>query len=65
MRKKNDIDTDAVSLAIYEKMVKALDEDELRKLCKQVSEKYLDEDNELYRYFHDKGDGVSIRGDNN
>ena len=48
---------------IYKKMLEALDEKELFNLCKRVSEKYLDANNELYQYFHsnDNNDrGVSI-----
>ncbi len=49
--------------AIYEKMLEALDEKELFNLCRKVSEKYLDPNNDMYQYFHSKDDsdgGVSL-----
>lgn len=49
--------------AIYEKMLEALDERELFDLCRKVSEKYLDPNNDMYQYFHSKDGsdgGVSL-----
>lgn len=44
---------------IFRKMLENFDTDEIYNLCKQVSEKYLDNDNELYKYFHDGLEGES------
>ena len=33
--------------------INGLDIEELAELCKQVSEKHLDPDNELYKYYHE------------
>lgn len=44
---------------IFRKMLENFDTDEIYNLCRQVSEKYLDNDNELYKYFHDGLEGES------
>lgn len=49
--------------AIFEKMLEALDEREIFDLCRKVSEKYLDPNNDIYQYFHSKDSndgGVSL-----
>lgn len=56
----NEIDKNAANI-IYEKLLDALDENELFELCRKVSEKHLDKDNEMYKYFHT--DHSDKRGD--
>lgn len=58
-KKENNLDNSRIDdKAVYEKMLETLDVPEIYNLCKQVSEKFLSEDNDLYEYFHkfDKGD---------
>lgn len=58
-KKDSDLDNNRIDdKVIYEKMLETLDVPEIYNLCKQVSEKFLSEDNDLYEYFHkfDKGD---------
>lgn len=58
-KKDNDLDNSRIDdKVIYDKMLETLDVPEIYNLCKQVSEKFLSEDNDLYEYFHkfDKGD---------
>ena len=37
---------------IYDKMLENFETEEIMNLAKQVSEKFLDKDNELYQFFH-------------
>lgn len=39
--------------AVYKEMLKNLDLPEIYNLCQQISEKFLDKDNDMYKYFHD------------
>jgi hypothetical protein len=58
-KKENNLDNSRIDdKAVYEKMLETLDVPEIYNLCKQVSEKFLSEDNDLYEYFHkfDNGD---------
>ena len=43
---------DKIDEAIYNEMLKNLDLPEIYDLCRQISEKFLPEDNEMYQYFH-------------
>lgn len=52
-KKDNDLDNNRIDdKVIYEKMLETFDVPEIYNLCKQVSEKFLSEDNDLYEYFH-------------
>ena len=58
-KKDSDLNNNRIDdKVIYEKMLETLDVPEIYNLCKQVSEKFLSDDNDLYEYFHkfDKGD---------
>lgn len=48
------MDNNKINEEVYNEMLKNLDLPEIYNLCKQVSEKFLDNDNELYKYFHDE-----------
>lgn len=37
---------------VYEKMLENFETEEIMNLAKQVSEKFLDKDNDLYQFFH-------------
>ena len=52
--KPNDTNNNITPEDIMRAQLDNLDIRELFELSKQVTEKYLDEDNELYKYFHKK-----------
>lgn len=39
---------------VFLKMLENFDEEEIYELCSKVCEKYLEEDDELYKWFHDR-----------
>ena len=43
---------DRISEEIYKEMLQNLDVPEIYDLGRQISEKFLPEDNEMYQYFH-------------
>lgn len=45
---------DKIDEAIYNEILKNLDVPEIYDLCRQISEKFLTEDDEMYQYFHDR-----------
>lgn len=55
-------DENISSDSVYTAMLDNLDIKEIFKLCKQVTEKYPDTDEELYNWFHDES---NIGGEKN
>ena len=52
--KKEDLDSisHVEDKVVYEKMLENFETEEIMNLAKQVSEKFLDKDNDLYQFFH-------------
>ena len=55
-KNQNDEKLDTIShvddKVVYEKMLENFETEEIMNLAKQVSEKFLDKDNDLYQFFH-------------